>query len=175
MLSQETLQPDFDVDRYLGVWYEIAKLPTFFGVGCSSAKAQYERIASNAISVLNTCLDDKGKGLQRENPQLPGTCLDSWIFGTGIIQDPDFPSAISVNFPSSPQPQTNAPNYLVHKTNYTSYSVVGSPNRQGLFILSRTPTMSKKKYNSLVRFAKSLGYNTNNLMIDQRDGRPVVQ
>jgi apolipoprotein D and lipocalin family protein len=174
-LSQETLQADFDIDRYTGEWFEIAKLPNFFEVGCSSAKANYQRIATNAISVLNTCLDEEGGGLQRPNPAVPGTCLNAWIFGTGIARDLNFPAALNVSFPSSPEADTPIPNYLVHKTDYDTFAVVGSPDRRGLFLLARDQIMSKKLYRKLLRFVEKLGYNTNNIIINTQDGRPVVR
>lgn len=174
-LSQEVLQPDFDIDRYTGVWFEIANLPVFFEVGCASSKAQYNRIAPNAISVLNTCLDEQGLGVQRPNPAVPGTCLNAWIFGTGIARNLQFPAALNVSFPSSPEPPSQGPNYLVHKTDYTSFAVVGSPDRTNLFILGRKQIMSARKFKKLVSFSQSLGYDTSNLIINTQNGKKVVR
>ncbi len=36
----------FDLNRYLGTWYEIARMPARFQRGCKDAKAVYERISS---------------------------------------------------------------------------------------------------------------------------------
>lgn len=176
-LSQEVLQTPFNIDRYMGEWFEIAKLPNFFEVGCSSAKAQYNRIASNAINVINTCLDEEGGGLQRPIPEIEGVCQNAWIFGTGIAKNTDFPAALTVSFPSAPESamMTSGPNYLVHKTDYTTFSIVGSPDRRGLFILSRTKTMTKRLYNKLLRFVQSLGYDTSNIIINTQNGKSVVR
>ena len=44
------------------------------------------------------------------------------------------------------------------------YSVVGTPNRKYLWILSRTPKMDPRLLSELTEFAKSKGFNTGNLI-----------
>lgn len=65
-----------------------------------------------------------------------------------------------------PRPPPGA-NYLVHRTNYDQYAVVGSPGRESLFFLARRPKISRSSYDKLVRYAESLGYDTSRLVIDQ--------
>jgi apolipoprotein D and lipocalin family protein len=44
------------------------------------------------------------------------------------------------------------------------YSVVGTPNRKYLWILSRTPQMDYKLYSQLIEYAKSEGFDVNKLI-----------
>ena len=45
-----------------------------------------------------------------------------------------------------------------------SYAVVGHPSRDYLWILSRTPTLSRERYQSIVTRLKAEGYETSRLV-----------
>ena len=48
--------PSVDVPRYMGTWYEIAKLPNWFQRKCaSSTRAQYSLQADGRVQVANSC------------------------------------------------------------------------------------------------------------------------
>lgn len=184
-LSQEVLQPAFNLDRYLGKWYEIAKTPNFFEIGCASAKAEYEKITNTTISVVNTCLGEDGSKKRRTCEEAggfgcrgPDNTIPPVIRGKATVVkvlNEDFPAAIRVSFPTEPDVlPPNIPNYLVHTTDYCSYAVVGDLQRQFLFILSRKPTMNMRLFNELVRFSAKLGYNTDQIIINTRHFKPVV-
>jgi len=182
-LSPEILQPGFDVEEYLGTWYEIAKTPNFFEIGCASAKAKYSKINRTTISVVNTCLGEDGKKKTRTCKEAGGRecrglndTIPPVINGKGIVVNPKFPAALRVSFPSEPEILPPAiPNYLVHSTDYCTYAVVGDLQRKLLFILSRTPIMSKRLYNELINFSNNLGYDTSQIIINTRKYKPVVR
>ena len=46
-----------DQERYLGLWYEQARLPNSFERNCVAAQAEYARRDDGLISVTNTCRD----------------------------------------------------------------------------------------------------------------------
>ena len=112
--------------RYLGKWYEIARLEQFFEKGCVGATADYSLADDGKIKVLNTChmksCDGKIKvanGIARVVDTLNNSKLkvsffwpfegDYWIMKLG--QDYE-------------------------------YAVVGSPDRKSMWILSRTPQIT---------------------------------
>lgn len=181
-LQNEVLQKTFKVKKYLGEWFEIGSTPNFFEIGCESAKARYELKSDGTIFVVNTCLDEDGDPKTRTCEEAGGigcrgfnNTVPPKICGTAQIVDPQFPAALRVRFPGEFEiPETGGPNYLVHKTDYKKYSVVGDPNRRFLFILSRKPYMSKKLFDELLSFAKSLGYDTNSFVINTREDKSVV-
>jgi apolipoprotein D and lipocalin family protein len=168
--QQETLQADFELDRYLGEWFEIAKLPNFFEIGCASAKARYDKLSETVISVINTCLNEFGECTGRK---MGRQCIAGWLQGQGRVVNPAFPAALKVEFPTFADPSP-IPNYLVHATDYTRFAVVGSPDRSTLFILARRPVMLRPLYRRLLRFSQQLGYDVDNIIINTRGGRPVV-
>src|SRR6056297_2606185 len=51
---------DLDTERYLGLWYEIARFPVPFEAGCVGVTAEYDLIEPGLISVLNTCRTPDG-------------------------------------------------------------------------------------------------------------------
>ncbi|MEL7215435.1 MAG: lipocalin family protein [Pseudomonadota bacterium] len=56
-IEMTTVQ-DVDLERYSGLWYEIARYPNFFERGCEGATAEYGVISESRISVVNTCRRD---------------------------------------------------------------------------------------------------------------------
>lgn len=46
---------NFEIDKYLGVWYEIARLDHSFERGCSNVFATYSKKENGDIEVVNTC------------------------------------------------------------------------------------------------------------------------
>jgi apolipoprotein D and lipocalin family protein len=45
----------FEPERYLGLWYEVARYPNFFEAGCVNVTAEYGAREDGLISVVNTC------------------------------------------------------------------------------------------------------------------------
>ena len=46
---------NFEVEKYLGTWYEIARLDHSFERGCSNVFAEYSKKEDGGIKVVNTC------------------------------------------------------------------------------------------------------------------------
>ena len=136
-----------DLDRYLGLWYEIASFPQSFQRGCTGSTATYSLRNDGDIDVVNRCrigsLDGKekvAKGLARVVDQTTNAKLrvsffrpfwgDYWIIDLGANHE---------------------------------YAVVGHPSRDYLWILSRTPTMEPGVYEGIVSRLKAQGYETDRL------------
>ncbi len=67
---------NFDIDKYLGVWYEIARGNNNFEKGCSEVKAHYTKRTDGGIDVVNSCFRDgkvktaKGVGYLKGQPSV---------------------------------------------------------------------------------------------------------
>lgn len=149
------LQQDFNINDYMGKWFTIASIPQPYDSDCQRSTAFYNLLRNN-VGVTNSCYD-KNWNLIRQ------------VFGTAS-QNPCDQASFIVKFPGFEFPGnfSTEPNYLVHKTNYKNYSLVGSPNRQSLWILSRYETMSSRQYDKLIQLASDLGYNTSNIQLTCR-------
>ncbi|MEO6068461.1 MAG: DUF4397 domain-containing protein [Gemmatimonadales bacterium] len=136
------LKKNFDVQAYMGKWYQIASIPQFFDRDCARSTAQYTFL-SNKVNVYNTCYNKEGAPIRS-------------ITGSAVAPNPCVPASLIVSFPNTPVPAN--PNYLVHSTDYKSYAIVGSPTLTTFFILSRQPTLCLKEYKEMLNYAKGLGY-----------------
>lgn len=148
--KSDKLKNDFNVQAYMGKWYQIADIPQPFALGCSRSTATYT-LLSDRVKVYNICYDQIWKEIRS-------------ILGFAKANNQLYPSALTVQFPQIPN--LYEPNYLVHYTDYCSYSVVGSPNRTNLYILCRTPKMEEKQYNRLLKKVAKLGYDLNKLKVN---------
>lgn len=144
------LQPvsGFEPDRYLGKWYEIARLDHSFERGLSSVSATYSRKAGEELSVVNRGYEDK-KGKWKE---IEGKAK--------LLKDPDIGS-LKVSF--------FGPFYsgyhiiALDKQNY-AYAMVAGYNRDYLWILSRQKTLEKSVLTDLVSKAQQWGFDTGQLI-----------
>ena len=134
-----------ELEKYLGKWYEIAHFPAKFQEGCDETTATYTLSKDGSISVLNQCTKN-GKIKQAK--------------GKAKVVDKNSNAKLKVTFfwPFYG-------NYWIIKLgNEYEYSVVGTPNRKYLWILSRTPQMDDKLYSQLTEYVKSKGFDVNKLI-----------
>jgi apolipoprotein D and lipocalin family protein len=138
----------FDIDRYLGTWYEIASYPNRFQRGCVATTATYGKRADGAIEVVNSCREERFDGkLKRVEGK-------AWVAG-----DKRDPAKLKVQFfwPFSG-------NYWVIGLDPEyRWAIVGEPSRDYLWILSRTPSIPDELYQRLMEQVRAAGYDTTRL------------
>ena len=143
-MSLEVVQ-HVELEKYLGKWYEIAHLPAKFQEGCDETTATYTLSKDGSISVLNQCTKN-GKMKQAK--------------GKAKVVDKNSNAKLKVTF--------FWPFYgdywIIKLGNNYDYSVVGTPDRKYLWILSRTPQMDNKLYSQLVEYAESKSFDVNKLI-----------
>lgn len=130
-----------DLERYLGVWYEIASLPNAFQRGCVATKATYSRLENGTIQVVNECRQETLDGELRR------------AVGAAWVAD-DSPAKLKVQFfwPF------RGDYWIIELDKDYRYAVVGHPTREYLWILSRTPSMDPERYQELLRRIAAQGY-----------------
>jgi len=146
-------QKDFDVERYLGTWYEIAKKPFPFEKGCQYAVAKYSW-ENNMMNIRNSCLDADKKVIRES-------------YGKARIPDMNDKSKLKVRF-SGADAWPGEGDYYVHYTDYDKYAIVGSPDGRYLWILSRTEKIPKSDLRMLVNKVKSFGYDPNKIISNRK-------
>ncbi len=129
-----TTDPSANKAQFLGDWYEIGSIPQFFNIGCNCTKATYVDNGTN-ILVTNSC-------------RLGGATIGvpNVINGVATVPDPADFSKIKVQFATSPVPGDY---WILHFDNGQNM-LVGDPNKQTLFVLSRNRTMSIADYNAIL-------------------------
>lgn len=117
---------NFQVENYLGTWYQIESTNPFFQRGCLCAKAEYTRKSISEINVVNTCVNERGSARLAS--------------GTASILDPNKPSRLAVKLSLFTPRVTN---YVVTEVGQDyEYAVIVSPNQTAIWILSRTKELS---------------------------------
>ena len=136
-----------DLSRYAGRWYEIARLPNRFEKKCAdSVTATYTLRSDGKVDVVNRCRKANGEYTtargkakivdKKTNAKLKVTFF--WPFyGDYWILD-------------------LGPNY--------EYAVVGAPNRDYLWILSRTPQLDEQLYQRLLAKMATRGFATGRMI-----------
>lgn len=130
-----------DLERYSGDWYEIARLPNRFQTDCAGDVMARYSAAGDDIAVLNRCRQASGEIMSAE--------------GTAKIVANSGNARLRVSFF---WPFYGDYYVLALDPNY-QWALVGAPNRDYLWMLSRTPKLPEATFNELVQKAKSLGFN----------------
>ncbi len=143
----------FEINKYLGRWYEIARLDHSFERGLENVTAEYSIREDGGVSVVN-------RGYSTEDKE--------WSEATG--------KAYFVNSPEEGYLKVSffGPfygSYIVFeldKDNY-QYAFVSGPDLSYLWLLSRTPEVSAGVISDFVEKSKTLGFETSDLiMVNQK-------
>ena len=143
----------FDLNRYLGTWYEIARLDHRFERGLTDIHAEYSRRPDGGVKVVNS-------GYNRETGQRESAEGKAYF-----VESPDI-GRLRVSFFG---PFYGGYNIIaLDKINYR-YVMITGPNRDYLWVLSRTPTLDQPTLQRLLDQAKGLGFATEALIFDKHD------
>ncbi len=148
--TPENIKPvtNFELDRYLGKWYEIARLDHSFEKGLTRVTAEYALNNDDGVTVIN-------RGYKASEGE--------WETAEGkayFVQSPDI-GHLKVSF--------FGPFYASYvimaldKENY-QYAMVTGPDRDYLWILARTPTLDEETLNALLTQAEQAGYAVDELI-----------
>ncbi|XP_055335556.1 apolipoprotein D-like isoform X2 [Paramacrobiotus metropolitanus] len=166
---------DFDINRYLGKWFEIEAYFHFFELGLTCITADY---SLSSVSSVQSGLESRPMIVVRNSGW-------NWIYGNEVVTlgeayapDPIHdPGKMKIRFPNVtagfvPVMDTD---YWILDTDYTSYAVVWSctsmdifgasfMNAQSLWVLSRTPELSPDRLQRIKTWLTRLGINSAGLM-----------
>ena len=139
---------NFELDKYLGKWYEIARLDHAFERGLSNVTAEYSLRDDGGVQVIN-------RGFK--------TGADKWKEAEGkayFIGDPSI-GKLKVSFFG---PFYGAYNVIALDKEAYQWSLVAGPDTGYLWILSRTPELDQEIVEQLLSNASALGFDTEKLI-----------
>ena len=143
----------FEIDRYLGSWYEIARLDHSFERGLSAVTADYSLRDDGGVCVVN-------RGYSDQSGEWDEAIGKAYFVGASNV------GQLKVSFFG---PFYGGYNIIeLDKSDY-QYSLVAGPDRDYLWILSRTPHMQPDILQSLVDKARNLGFATDELIFVEHD------
>lgn len=141
--------PTLDLQLYAGTWYEIALYPNFFqNASCFGTTATYSYNVDGSLKVWNQCYLKDATGASH---------LERIEGRATVAKTPEAQASkarLKVQFAG---PFAGDYWVIALDDNY-QYAVVGHPNRQYLWILSRTPEMSEQVYTHLLEIITEQGY-----------------
>jgi apolipoprotein D and lipocalin family protein len=151
----EGLQPvsGFEVDRYLGKWYEIARLDHSFERNLSNVTAEYSWRDGGEINVLNKGYDKK----KREWREIQGVAR---FIGEKKL------GSLKVSFFG---PFWGGYHLIALDKEGYRYTMVVGPSRSYLWILSRDKMLDQKIVAELVARAKQWGFDVEKLIYVEQD------
>ena len=154
-LAGEPLTPikSLDVPRYMGTWYEISKFPNWFQKKCvASTKAEYSLKADGNLQVINRCKLESGEvneatGTARQigeasSPKLKVRFAPAWLA---------FIPAVWGDY------------WVIDLDDSYQLVAISEPNREYLWVLSRTPRVDQKIYEALLGRLKGQGLDVSKL------------
>lgn len=150
--------PSLDLQQYMGRWYQVALFPNRFQSQCvSDTTAEYALQIDGSVAVLNRCRTSQGtfdtadgvaapagaiEGGFLKPAQLKVSFLPDWLRWTGLGQG----------------------DYWVIRTGPGyRYAIVSEPERQYLWILSRTPQLSPTDQAEITMFLQSQAFDLSKL------------
>lgn len=139
---------NFELSRYLGTWYEIARLDHSFERGLERVTAQYSLQDDGGVKVVN-------RGFNVEKQQWDEALGKAYFVGnedSGHLKvsffGPFYASYVI---------------FALDRQGY-QYAMITGPNRDYMWILARQPSLPEQALNALVKQAKSKGFDTRQLI-----------
>lgn len=146
----EGIQPvaGFELDRYLGTWYEIARLDHRFERGMEQTSAQYSMRDGGGVRVLNRgYLAAKDRWKEAEGKAFFVKGSDTGFLKVSFF-GPFYGSYVVFD---------------LDRENYR-YAFVAGPDRSYLWFLARTPVVDDSLRTRFVTKAHALGFDTTKLI-----------
>ena len=139
---------DFKLDRYLGKWYEIARLDHSFERGLTQVTAEYSLKPDGGVKVINRGYsaakqewkEAEGKAyfVNGENEAYLKVSFFGPFYGSYVV-------------------------FGLDQQNY-QYAFISGPDTDYLWLLARTPTVSPEVIKQFVDMAKARGFDTDSLI-----------
>jgi len=143
-----TVVTGFDLNRYLGTWYEIARLDHKFERGLSNVTATYSLRDGGGVNVIN-------RGYNVEDQEWEEADGKAYFVGDEDV------GQLKVSFFG---PFYGGYNIIELDKDGYEYSMVAGPDRSYLWILSRTQTMDPDLLQGLIAKARELNFATDELI-----------
>lgn len=142
-----------DLKKYSGTWHEVARLPQIYENGCLQATAEYTPNPDGSVKVVNTCYKKRGKVTAIEGKAVPvpgsrNARLKVSFLGLAAL---------------APVPDEGNYWIIALDPNY-QWSMVGTPDRKSLWMLSRVTALPYPTYQMLKEKARALGFDTGKLL-----------
>lgn len=166
-MTDVTAVPHLDIDRYMGRWYEICRLPMKWeDRTATDITANYSLTDDGKVRVDNRCFDEDGKPAQAVGE---ATAVDDSNSRLKVTFLPEFVRWV---------PFTTADYWVLKIDPDYRMALVGTPDRKYLWVLAREPRVTKEALEDYLGEARrqgfDLGFDLTGLITPQHTGREVT-
>lgn len=147
-----TAVSSFELDKYLGTWYEIARIDFKFEKDLNNTTATYSMLPNGKVKVLNRGYNVKTKKWQDAE-------------GKAKFRDANDVAELAVSFFG---PFYAGYNVVAIEGDY-EYVLVAGSDTDYLWILSRTKSIPKEIKDKFLQQASKIGYDTSRLIWVEHD------
>lgn len=152
--------PRVDLERYLGNWYELARIPNRFQDHCAGdVTAGYSRLEDGRIQVVNRCRDKNGTMDEAK--------------GVARVVDPASNAKLEVSFVSLFGWRLFWGDYWILELDQDyRFALIGTPSRKFAWVLSRSVKLHEQDWARIDRALERAGYAPRDLQrTPQKRGR----
>ncbi|PNU05730.1 MULTISPECIES: lipocalin family protein [Novosphingobium] len=154
--------PNLDLNRYLGTWFEICRLPLKWeDAQASDITATYSLNPDGSIRVDNRCIDKKGEPDQAIGQAFP---VDA---GNARLKVSFLPQYLRW------LPFAKGDYWVMRISPDYTVALVGTPDRANLWLLARTPRLSAKVRDDYLSSATAQGFDLAALISPRQSGNIV--
>ncbi|MDM0075877.1 lipocalin family protein [Variovorax sp. J2P1-59] len=150
-----------DLKRYAGVWHEQARLPNRFQKQCTGpVTAEYTLLDDGSVEVRNRCILENGS-------------FDESVGSARVVPVAGQPGAGRLEVRFAPEWLSWLPlvwgDYWILKLDRDyQVALVGTPNRQYLWVLSRAPRLDEAALQAELDYARTLGFDVDKVELTGR-------
>ncbi|TYK71072.1 lipocalin [Comamonas sp. Z1] len=138
----------FDAKRYMGTWYELARIEHSFEKGLTQVSAQYSLNDDGTVAVVNRGYDASKKEWRQANGK------------ARFLSDPSI-AALKVSFFG---PFYGGYNVVSLDDQYQTSLVIGN-SRDYFWLLSRSKSIPEQQFRRLLEKAQSLGVDLSQVQV----------
>jgi apolipoprotein D and lipocalin family protein len=162
-MTDVTAIPHLDLNKYLGRWYEICRLPLRWeDETATDITANYSLNDDGNVRVDNRCFDEDGKPSRAVGEAVPIDDANSRLKVTFL---PEFVRWI---------PFTKGDYWVLKIDPEYRTALVGTPDRKYLWVLSRQPRLSEETEAEYLNEARRQGFDLAKLIRPLHTGREVT-
>jgi len=150
-----------DLKRYAGLWYEQARLPNRFEKPCTGpVTAEYTLLSDGTVEVRNRCVRADGR-------------VDESVGAARSVAVAGQPGAGRLEVRFAPDwlgwlPLVWGDYWVLKLDRDYQVALVGTPDRQCLWVLSRVPELDEVAISTELEYARTLGFDIDRVL---RTGR----
>ncbi|WP_445115550.1 lipocalin family protein [Acinetobacter sp. WZC-1] len=147
-----------ELDKYLGLWYEVVRKPTYFQNKCvRDVSVRYTVNENGNIAIDNRCHGHNGELIRS--------------LGEAFVSNEPFNSKFRVSFlPEVVRwlPVGRSDYWILKLEDDYQMVLIGEPKRKYLWILARDPHPDETLVNEYLKYAQSAGYDVKDVMHTQQ-------